>query len=383
MKIKNILHQLIMVRLSPNEYSMDEEEISNWLIKMPAIFEDLRTAMRTAVFSGAPMKLVCRHMNQCRKECTVLLDQLFHYPEFSEKMLPLYLKIADGLEQILEHQERFYGKYLDHSEIMPILLYRKSAERIERQVNPLVSAMNNFYIDKTLQALVVGKMTLLLKEESGSWHQISYLEKLQKWIFELCKGSPRNLNVSMKVLLYRANFNAIGFIAYCKTEMNQQLAKQFDVSGKRDILFGYKREFEQLIHEDKSVKFECLRPDLKEILLGYLNVEMSGMNSHLDTFNPIVNAPVVKEAERLPLAISADVFAYLFKLLVMAGVIGAIGRRPMLSFLARSFQTIGIGSGNLSALSLDTKYRQVLSTTAVAVKSILLKMLKQVDEEFG
>jgi hypothetical protein len=382
MKLKNILHQLIMERLLPNESSMDEEEISNWLIKMPAIFESMRTAMRTAVFSGTPMKLVCRHMNQCRKEWTVLLDQLYHYPEFSEKMLPIYLKIADGLELILEHQERFYGRYLDQSEIMPILLYRKAGERIERQVNPLVSAMNNFYIDKTLQALVVGKMTMLLKEESGSWHQINYLGKLQKWIFELCKGSPRNLNVSMKVLLYRANFNTIGFIAYCKTEMNQHLAKQFDVSGKRDALFGYKREFEQLIHEDKSVKFERMRPDLKEILLGYVNVEMSGMNSHLDTYKPIVNAPVVKDAERLPLAISADAFAYLFKLLVKVGVVGAIGRRPMLTFLARSFQTAGIGDNSLSALSLDTKYRQVLNTTAVAVKSILLKMLKQVDEEF-
>ncbi len=383
MKMKHILHQLIMEQMSPAEPEMIEEEISNWLLKMPAIFEDMRRTMRTAIFSGIPMKLMCRHMNQCRKECTVLLDLLYHYPEFSEKMLPLYLKIADGLEQILEHQEQFYGKYLDQSEIMPILLYRKAAERIETQVKPLVSMMNTFYIDKTLQALVVGKMSTLLKEESGSWHLVWYLEKLQKWIFELCKGSPRDLSISMKVLLFRANFNTIGFISYCKTEMNQLLSEQFEVSAKHETLFAYKREFEQLMHEDKSVKFEWIRPDLKDILLGYVNVELTAMNNHPAVSKSISKVPLVEESERLPLTISADVFAYLFRLLVKTGVIGAIGRRPMLSFLAKSFQTSGIGSRSLSAKSLDTKYRQVLNNTAVAVKSILLKMLKQVDEEFG
>ncbi|WEK21638.1 MAG: hypothetical protein P0Y49_10870 [Candidatus Pedobacter colombiensis] len=379
---KTTLHKLVLELMSPDRPIMEDEEIKNWMDRLPAIGKEVSGEMRSMLFANMGTGRVKRYLGQISKECTFLLDTLYQYPEFPERMRPLYQAVLNCLIAAIDVLHRSYAKYLDPLEKMPMLQYRMAADRIEEQVKPLVSAMSTYCIDKTLQALVVGKMTVLLKVGAGSWYQMGYLEKLQKWIFELCRGLPHSLNSQFRTLLLRANFNTTGFMSYCKAEIALDLAGQYDMAAKYDCLFSYKRELESLTYKHKTVKFDAGRPGVKDILLSYVDTELTCMDRKKNLSNPIAVVPAGEECARLPLAISADVLAYLFKLLVKVGVVVG-GKRPMLAFIARSFQTVGIGNTSLSAASMDSKYRQVLKNTATTVKSILLKMLKQVDEEFG
>lgn len=379
---KTTLHKLVMELTQPGQPAMQEEEIAQWMERLPAISNDQSHVMRMMLFGAMSNSRVRRYLGQIHRECTFLLDVLYKHPEFPDRLMPLYQGLLGCLSQIMEVLHRSYVKYIDLSEKMPMLQYREAAAKIEAQVGPLVSAMCTYNTEKNLQALIVGKMTGLLKNETGSWQQISYLEKLQTWVLDLCKGKPFNMTSELKMLLLRANFNTTGFIAYCKAGIAQEMAEHFDMPGKYDCLFAFKKELAPMTYKHHAVKFEAGRPGTKQILLSYINAELTCMDSKQDFSKPSVVTTVPEAAFRLPVAISVDILAYFFKLLVKVGVVNGMGKRPLIQFISRSFQTQGIGNANLSVQSIDSKYRQVLSSTAISVKSILLKMLKQLDDEF-
>ena len=88
-------------------------------------------------------------------------------------------------------------------------------------------------------------------------------------------------------------------------------------------------------------------------------------------------------AYRVKVSISADALAYLVRLLIETGVIVASPRSDLLVFIAKHFQTPGIGNAYLSANSLGTKYRQVVQSTAKNVNAALGRMQRIVGKEFG
>lgn len=85
---------------------------------------------------------------------------------------------------------------------------------------------------------------------------------------------------------------------------------------------------------------------------------------------------------RIRVLLSADGLAYFFKLLNKAGALD-VGTLPkMMVAISKNFTSCGIGNGSLSTYSLMTKYKQVVQRTATSVRALLVKMLKQLDDEF-
>lgn len=378
----NGLQKLVRVYMSPGHPAMNNEEIENWITQLPVITENIVETMNNAVFGSFSDKLIRRHLNQIRKECTVMLDALYSYPDQVDRMEKLYQTVLNCLLYILEVQQLQYAEYLDANRVMPILLYREAAQKIEAKTIPMVTAMGRYNADKKLQAVVVSKMTGLLKKGSGSWHQIHYLEALQIAVMELCVGLPVNISAQLRSMLLRRNFNTSGFIAYCKTGIEQEIAEKYEMHDAYDCLYQYQLEFNSLPCRHKLDRFDPGRAKLKEELLQYVNSRLNIMNKRnlLTVDNPVVNPTMTRY--RLPISISVDVLAYLFRLLFMAGVITGI-RSELLLFISRNFKTPGVGEADLSLKSLNNKYRQVVNNTAITVRSILVKMLKQLNDEFG
>lgn len=92
------------------------------------------------------------------------------------------------------------------------------------------------------------------------------------------------------------------------------------------------------------------------------------------------NQPV--EDYRIRVVMSAEGLAYFFKLLYKAGALDSGPISRMIVSLSKNFSTSGIGNGFLSSNSLMTKYKQVVQSTAKSVRTLLVKMLKVLDEEF-
>lgn len=93
-----------------------------------------------------------------------------------------------------------------------------------------------------------------------------------------------------------------------------------------------------------------------------------------------VTAP---EDYRIRVLLSVDGLAYFFKLLNKAGALDAGPIARLVVALSKNFSTSRVGHGQLSSHSIMTKYKQVVQTTARSVKTLLLKMLKLLDEEFS
>lgn len=380
---KTTLDQLVRELMQPGRPAMEAPEMASWMARLPGIAGEMNETMRILFFTAAGNRRVTRYLDQIHRECTLLINRLALYPGFPEQMLPLHQAVSAYLDQLLDELHSSYLRHIDLHEPMPLPHYQKAAAAIEQQTVPLVSAMCTYNADKTLQAIIVGKMTGMLKLRTASWHRMEYLERLQTWILELCKGHPHNITNQLKDLLLRANFNASGFLTYYKAQIDKDLAECFELREKRQCLHRYQQLLSTLTYKHKTKKYDAGQPGIRDILLGYVNAELTCMDSMEVCLTPaVVTVPPETEMGRLPVMISVDVLSFLFKLLVKVGVIHGVARRPLLSFISRSFQTAGIGSASLSVKSIDSKYRQVLSSTAISTRVILSKMLKELDDEF-
>ncbi|MNL68538.1 hypothetical protein D3C87_1932750 [compost metagenome] len=77
-----------------------------------------------------------------------------------------------------------------------------------------------------------------------------------------------------------------------------------------------------------------------------------------------------------------DALAYLIRLLIAAKAIEPGVRTELLTFVAGIFQTPGTGLNGISPGSMETKYKQVVQSTAVTIRALLIRMLKTLEEEF-
>lgn len=254
---KTTLQNLVFEVMNPENGVMKEEEICNWLTQLPIITEEVINTIRLIVFANLSDKLICRYYRQIQMECTLTLDRLHHYLTLPESMLPLYQHVLQCLEKIMEYMHCYYQKYLDPKVKMPILQYKKAAMKIESGIDVMVAAMMKCNIDKTLQALIVGKMARLLKDGPGSYSQLKSLSDLQGWIVELCKANVQvNYTSRLYTLLLRTNFNTSGFIAYSMAKIDRDLAEIYKVEEQYLFLYEREREFSRLTYKNGAMKFE-------------------------------------------------------------------------------------------------------------------------------
>jgi hypothetical protein len=377
------LQKLVLVEMSPNNPAMSNEQIESWILKIPEIIEEMSEFMSCVVFGFGSDKLAQRHLNQILKECTLMLDVLYSYPDATASMQRLHQMVLDGLLAIIETLQLRYTQYLDFNVAMPIMLYREAAQQIELKAAPMVTALTRYHTNKRLQAVVVGKMTGLMKKGSGSWHEIDYLERLHRCIMELCNGYNSNITARLRHLLLRANFNTSGFIAWCKADIDDENAKNHERSEQYKCLYLFQREFMTKTYKNKFRRFEPSGPKVNDVLLKYVNAELHVLDRKEKAILKQIpkDKLMVQQHYRLQTSVTVDMLAYFFRLLLTTGVVVS-PKSELLLFISKNFGTPGSGTGDISYKSIDSKYRQVVRRNAIAVKSILLKMLNQINDEF-
>ncbi|TKC63712.1 hypothetical protein FBD94_05025 [Pedobacter hiemivivus] len=375
------LQKLVLERMSPRTAAMSNEEIERWIAALPEINDEIIHFTRQTVFGSLPDRLVIRHLNHFCMECTLMLNALYDYSDRRREMEQLYEMVLNCVLVVFESHRQNYRKYLDLNVSMPIILYHEAAQKIENGIALMVTAMTRYHAHKTLQAIVISKMSNLLKNGTGTWHQVSYLEKLQQYIMKLCTGGYENINVPLWHLLVAANFNTSGFIAYCKSCIEEDIAGNYEIRDQYDCLYRHQRELTILFNYPEFLKFEPKQPKVKEVLLQYVNSELNIMDRKYRMVNENKVVDPVAPRSRVSVSISVDALAYFFRLLTMAEVT-TCSKNELILFISRNFRTPGAGEGDLSLKSIENKYRQVVRNTAITLKSILSKMLKQLNEEF-
>jgi len=153
----------------------------------------------------------------------------------------------------------------------------------------------------------------------------------------------------------------------------------------------------------KQIQYDC--GYLTEALFKYQKVPVRCMElyaaagdcleqllEHIDTryaafFNwakeTAASLPKLESNPRIRVLFSVDALAYFFKLLNKAGGLDAGPVTQLILAISKNFITPGIGDGYISPNSLTTKYKQVVRSTAMRVRVLLVRMLKLLDEEFS
>jgi hypothetical protein len=380
-QLTTTLQTLVLGRMAPRFPEMEDQEVAQWMEQLPKIRSGIFKVLRKTMFGYHSNELIGRHLTQLRKECTFLLDALHGYPECTGSRQQLHQMISDDLMGILLHLRLNYNTYLDANLAMPKLIFDEAVGKLEVNMALMVSAMKRYHVDQRLQSLLTGNMTTLIKNELGTWHQVAYLEHLQDAIMRLFAGHVVSITDQLRNLLLRMNFNTSDFLTYCKEEIEGKMAGYYELSTQYDCLFHYQRELMTLSGSGEFCGLEPGGPELKYVLLEYVNAGLRMLNhTHRMSIETKVPAAAGQPC-RLPVSVSVDVLAYLFRLLMTVGV--AKGNKTALQlFISRSFQTPGIGEAIISTTSIESKYRQVVKNTATSVRSILIKMLKQLDDDF-
>lgn len=380
------LRNLIINELDPSKAKMTQPQISKWFKELPEINQELYTLMSVLVFSPVSDELVNRHIRQIQRESIHLLNVLEGYQDVSSKMRPLHDEVSCCLQDTLLHIKSDYDDFFNLDLAIPNSHYLLEASEIEAKINPMITALKNKNVDKDLQRLIQSSLNDFIKAGSCTYYRLAYMKGLQESLSSLCNITEKEeINERIKEHLFHHNLNTAAHVGYYKKEVQHQLGETFDVLEQQQLLYAYQKQFKSW-PQQKTSGFSPKNEGIKASVLSFISAEIKYLAKKLKDGLLSASTPTGMSPHnnyRVPVSFSADALAYFFKLLTKVGVINGGAKTQLLLFISKNFQTPGIGTGILSVTSLDSKYRQVVQRTADAVRVVLARMLKTLDEEFA
>jgi|GEM_PF-7032004 len=321
-----------------------------------------------------------RHLQNC---CQLLLEFLVEDEWQTTPLKPYTLANEGMLIRLLDFQYQAHGYYFNEHNSVPLLYQTRFLAKMQAQQLLLEAGFKRKKLPQPLQEILISLFAHTDVKNRYSYAQLHYLVCLQTRIINYTqKVSDGDFANSLLAYLIYQNLNYVPFIKYFQQYLEIQHSTIYNVKEQYVFLCEREKYFVCLL-ENRNTAFDFGKDSAKEQLLAYVN---AWMVYHHRLQQP---AQLVQQANspafghyRVKLNIGADGLAYLLRLLIEAGVLEAEPRSKLLQFVARHFQTAGIGDQLLSANSISTKYKQVVQRTALNVRSLLKRMTKIVEANF-
>lgn len=203
-------------------------------------------------------------------------------------------------------------------------------------------------------------------------------------LIEIKADSDKFLETLIRQLMYH-RFNDPEFSFFYIKLLEQEVNGLYSVEEQYERLSWYQKQFKRQ-EERSSCCFDPARKSLKALLMEYVGVELEFMErkqmGSRERNSGATGQHLSENNYRVKVSLSADGLAYLLRLMIEADLIVAKPRTLLMEFVAKYFQTCGIGTSSLSARSLETKYKQVTQNTAKGVSAALKRMLRLLDQQF-
>lgn len=404
-----VLQALVLQDLTPGTEVMNPNSISYWLRRIPVLRKKMEEAVSVMVFGHYLNEDVRVCMRQVQRDCTFLINTLVGYNPVAKEMKGLYDAVLSCLEEFLDHLKTRYPDFFNLDLPVPSSHFKILAATIKADMGRLITALKNKNEDIALQQLIVDSLNKFLNAANCSYCRFDYIEGLQKSLIEICDTTDKmSLDKRLRKHLFYYNLNNAAHIEYHKNRIVASLAEEVDAEGEYYRLLEYQRMFgswEQL----QNSFYRVTREGIKSVLLRYVRNELQfrsqkrlyqGITKPVPLVNnllvPLANTeqvavnttqlvlePEQNNGYKINALVSVDALAYFFKLLIMAGAVKAKPRSQLLLFVSRNFQTPGLGIKDISPLSLENKYKEVVQATANQVRALLQRMLSLLNNEFA
>ncbi|WP_316815853.1 hypothetical protein [Pedobacter nyackensis] len=380
------LRNLVVNDLQPATKALTLPKINKWLKELPGIADGLFQLMSTLVFSPLSEQLVNRHIRQIQHESICLMNILQSYQKVPAKMLPLHKAVLGILEAVLEHIEAHYPAHFNLDLAVPDTHFKLAVTAVEEKMSFMLNRLKSKSNDKTLQKLIHDSLLDFTTAQKCSYYRLAYIKSLQVSVTELCEDMEREEgDEKLKELLIYLNLNTAAHVKYYKKNINTELAGIFDLQEQDELLYAYQKQIKS-INPQRNTGFTPFQDSIKTTLLNYIRAEIK----YREKIRPAASAdpyqriggiwPMPPDPYKIQVSFSVDALAYFFKLMIRVGLVNGTPKTQLLQFISKSFKTVAMDS--ISTTSLSRKYDQVVQTTAKAVRVVLLRMLKILDEEF-
>jgi len=353
-----------------------EEELQAALNGLLADLREL--ALDTA--AGDRLKRLIRYIQM---SCSEILDAIVakkpdrSYTRAERNMACRYLS------EMLQSLRKYYPDLYDVHASLADFMVKQGKTALEELSKKVLPRLKQRLPDGIFLAELIRQNRNLLTQEQISLHQFERHNALQRQLIAFCTTAEGH-DFEQRLLDDLVAHDHGCFAGYYMNAVTAELEHEARSSAETAILLAYQKRL--LLIPERTGEGQI--NECRDRLLNFI----SGLLWHRQrTAEGDISAPrrslKMKRASsatyRIRVLFSADVLAYLTRLQLRCGFMLVAKKTELFNFLAANVQTAEIGENLLSANSLGVKYRQVVHATAMQTRSMLLKMVKQIDVEFG
>lgn len=378
--MKNCINKLNAWLAEHSQFSQSEALGSVHYLAGEAALTSLSTAakveLNTLVYSKQSCQRIARQLHQWQHELTLLLNQLGNV-QLHEDLKEL---LASAVLALCSHLERHYPKYFNDRGPIPDCLANGMSKQILQELTLLQATMKQRKVSAPLAYIILQTFEQLKTTASLSYKQWRYWQAVLANLIKFCRDIDNDeLQYLLQEHLIYLRFDSVPLYHFLKEQLKTQLAACYQLDQQYDLLCELKKRLLQQ-QEQQDYSLQQLGLGLRELLLDFVLAELAYLQRRQITKE--IHSPPLLEQYRVSVGISVDSLAYLLKLSIAVGLVNASPKSTFLHFIAQHFRTPGIGEAKISANSLSVKYKQVVQHTAVKVRLLLRRMIKQIETEF-
>jgi hypothetical protein len=396
-----LLRKLVAEELRPDAVTISAQETEQWIQAMPRIQENIFIALRNEVFGDASDRLLERHFQQMQMECIELLDCFQQYTHIQSDALRQTLTTT--LFGILSYLEKHHTQYYNMNAGIPQAYFKSAVDELHKQTQLLSAAFKKHKLNETLAGILYKEVEEFKCRSGCSYAELVYLKALVASLLGLCREQDASIypraeqeaqfNAAVEEHLLYMRFNHPAIIKYLQHKIAGQASQLFNLREQFELLCGYEKKLKTQ-QERVGLAYEPAGyGSVKDVLLLYVKAELKFLHKMMCCYDlsqagnsgqaANLSKRLERPAYRIKTTLSVDAFAYLIRLLVEAGAIDGAPKRELLRFLSEHVETPRSGVGPISLDSLINKYKQVVQRSADAIRTLLKRMLKLLEESFG
>lgn len=348
---------------------------------LPVLKQEIIDGVYMRMMGFGKSRYIIRQLHQLQKDSILLLN-VIHQTQQEQKESAFYALAQQCLIEILESLQHYKNEYFNSQQAVPIYLVQQVSLLLGEKLLLLETGMNRKKIDSELQSVVLCPFLNFGKKGYSSYQQMEYLVRQVDELISLVQHKDSG-EESLLSLLLRKGFNTAGFCHYYMLKISAEVQAEYQMDMQFDILFEYKKLLGMMPKKPYRC-YDSLGSNTRETLLKFVEAELSYLHRKQKLTAPKIGSAITTSSSyRIKTSLSVDAVAYLFRLLVESEAIEANPRTELMAFLALHVKTRGKGEGIVSSNSLYAKYRQVTQATAIGIRSLLVKMTKQVEADFN
>ncbi len=364
-----------------------------WMESLPEISKEMMDSLHFLIYLPIDKGVMMRQINQNYRDCASLLDLLDGVPlpgPEDSGILELRTAIQYMLEEVLDHVESYYDKYLDGEVLVPLIRLRRAGEDIRNLMLLIQAGFRKHEIEEGLVAEVLDCMQSVLKLKRLSQGTLKFIHTLQLKILEFLKREPLGKDRAterLAALLVEEDYNHMGFISWYQQWILTRLAEGCTSSEAYNLLSKYRWKFKKTPYKKgKVLKYtkQCKRCHaiLYDFVIAQRATRQPEQPRPQQSYTAGSSVPPVAAEYKIRFLLSVEALAYLTKLMLEANMIEAGVKTELFAAIVRTYDTAATAGTGISPGSFSTKFKNVTDGTAANVRAVLKKMIGLIDEEF-